>query len=515
MDLQVFFIQVFLPFLFTLLLLVELKKRSTSKKNQSLEPPLPPGPWRLPLVGHLHHLVGKLAHRAFCDLAAKYGPVMLVKIGQVDVVVISSPEAAEEVLTTHDRIFAYRPEINTIKVISYDNTNIAFAPYGSYWKQMRKACNVGVLGVKRVKSLAATREEEIFSMLREIAMAPPTVAINLSKKLETLSCNVMSRAVVGKKFKSDEESFLPVMKEVMETLSGFSFSDTFPSFKFIDDLTGTSSWMKRIRQKFDEMLDEIIKQHQVKKALQLTSAGNMDNAEEDLLDLLLRMKEDGDLEVPLTFDNIKAVVLDMFLGGTDTSATTMEWAISELIRNPEVMKKAQNEVREALKGRTKVEESDVEGLKYLKLVIKEVLRLHPPGPFTVPRVAKESCTILGFNIPNGTRVLINAWAMGRDPRYWDDAESFKPERFDQSMIEFKGRDHFEYIPFGGGRRVCPGMDFALAKVGLVLANLLFYFDWGLPNGMKPENLDMTERVGGVASRENELYLLATPCIRLP
>ncbi|RWW31525.1 hypothetical protein GW17_00003839 [Ensete ventricosum] len=185
------------------------------------------------------------------------------------------------------------------------------------------------------------------------------------------------------------------------------------------------------------------------------------------------------------------------------------------MKDPETMKRAQEEVREAMRGKGKVEERDAEGLSYLKLVIKETLRLHSPAPLLIPRVSRETSQVLGFKIPAGSRVVINAWALGRDPTYWgDDAECFRPERFQGSPVDFKGAN-FEYIPFGAGRRMCPGVQFGLAGVELVLAQLLFYFDWELPHAMKPGDLDMTEIMGATASRKSELFLLVAPRIPLP
>lgn len=180
-----------------------------------------------------------------------------------------------------------------------------------------------------------------------------------------------------------------------------------------------------------------------------------------------------------------------------------------------MMEKAQQEVRRVLEGRTKIEESDLEELHYLKLVMKESLRLHIPGPLLMPRVCKETCQVLGYRVPAGTRVLINAWALARDKRYWGpDVENFNPERFANNSIDYKGFN-YEFLPFGSGRRVCPGMTFGLTSVETVLANLLLYFDWQLPNGMKPEELNMDENSGVTSSRTSPLFLLATPKIPLP
>ena len=169
---------------------------------------------------------------------------------------------------------------------------------------------------------------------------------------------------------------------------------------------------------------------------------------------------------------------DIFTGGTETSSTTVEWAMSEMIRNPNVMATAQNEIRKAFMGMKTIEETDVEKLPYLKLVIKETLRLHPPIPLLVPRECREECEIDGYVIPIKTRVMVNAWAIGRDPKYWDDAESFKPERFENHPVDFTG-NNFEYLLFGARRRICLGISFGLANVELPLALLLYCFDWPL------------------------------------
>lgn len=177
------------------------------------------------------------------------------------------------------------------------------------------------------------------------------------------------------------------------------------------------------------------------------------------------------------------------------------------------MKHARSEVREVFGETAKVTEEKIDELHYLKLVIKEVLRLHVPVPLLLPRECRETCEVLGYEIPAKTRVLVNAWAIARDPRHWGDAEEFKPERFAGSDIDFKGTD-FEFIPFGAGRRMCPGMSFGLVNVELALACLLYYFDWKLPDGMELDDLDMAESFGATARRKSELCLCAisrTPC----
>lgn len=202
----------------------------------------------------------------------------------------------------------------------------------------------------------------------------------------------------------------------------------------------------------------------------------------------------------------------MFSAGTDTSSTTIEWAMSEMIKNPRVMTKAQSEIRAALKGKNRIEESDIQSLNYLKNIVKETLRLHPPGPL-MAREAREECTIKGYRIPQKTKVVVNLSVLGRDPEYWSDPESFKPERFDESSIDFRGGS-FEYIPFGGGRRICPGINFGLANIELPLAQLLYHFDWEVEDGKRREELDMTETFGITSRRKNNLLLIPRTVVAL-
>ena len=183
--------------------------------------------------------------------------------------------------------------------------------------------------------------------------------------------------------------------------------------------------------------------------------------------------------------------------------------MSELVRNPRVMKKAQNEVRAVLNGKKEVHEADIQELKYLKLVIKETMRLHPSLPLLLPRECRESCEIDGYVIPLKTKVIVNAWALARDPEYWHDAECFLPERFEDNCYDFKG-SNMEYLPFGAGRRICPGILFGVANVELLLASLLYHFNWKLPDGMNIRDLDMKEKFGASVGRKTSLQLIVAP-----
>lgn len=201
---------------------------------------------------------------------------------------------------------------------------------------------------------------------------------------------------------------------------------------------------------------------------------------------------------------------EMFIAGTDTTTSTLEWAMAELLHNPNTLNKVQSELRRTLGPNKKLDESDIENLPYLKAVIKETLRLHPPLPFLVPHMAMDSCKMLGYYIPKETQILVNVWAIGRDPKTWENPLEFKPERFlGPNMVDFKGHN-FEFIPFGSGRRMCPAVPLASRVLPLALGSLLLSFDWVLADGLKPDDMDMTERMGITLRKAVPLKVIPIP-----
>ncbi|TVU01996.1 hypothetical protein EJB05_52531, partial [Eragrostis curvula] len=488
------------------LLLLKLKKRDN---NNGLR--LPPGPWRLPVIGSLHHLLrSPLAHRAMADIARRLdAPLIYLKLGEVPVVVASSPDAAREFMKTHDVTFATRPWSPTIRTMVADGEGLAFARYGALWRQLRKISVLELLRARRVQSFRRVREEEVRRAVAAVAAAPPGEAVNVSELIAVLIADSAVRTIMGDGFDRREE-FLENLAEGIKITTGLSLGDLFPSSWLANVIAGTTRLADANHRKQAALMDYAIRQHEERRAA--AAADGAVQEEEDLVDVLLRIHKDGGLEVPLSMGIIKAVILDLFGAGSETSANTLQWAMAELIRNPNVMQKAQAEVRNNLQGKPTVTEDDLVNLKYIKLVIKETLRVHPVVPLLLPRECQESCTILGYDVPKGTTVFVNVWAINRDPKYWEDATTFKPERFEDNNVDFKGTD-FEYTPFGAGRRMCPGMTFAQANMELVLAAFLYHFDWELAGGVSPSELDMTEEMGITVRRKHDLYL--NPVVRVP
>ncbi|XBJ25327.1 hypothetical protein VPH35_003010 [Triticum aestivum] len=481
----------YLCLLLALLLPLLLFKLNTKHSGGNSGVRLPPGPWRLPLIGSLHHLAGnQLMHCVMADLAHQLdAPLMYLKLGKVPVMVATSPEAAREIMRTHDVVFATRLLSPTLKIMNSEG--LVFAPYGALWRQLRKICILELLSVRRVQSFRHIREDEVCRLVAAITAAPSMKLMNVSERIAILINDSAVRAMIGERFMRHEK-FLQTLEDGVKIAGGFSLSDMFPSSWLARFISGTTRRAEEYHQKSFELMEYVIKQHEEQRATTTSASGVVEEGE-DLVDALMRIRKEGVLDVPLTMGMIKAVILIKFM------------------RSPNVMRKAQAEVRKNLQGKPKVTEDDLINLKYLRLVIKETMRLHPPAPLLLPREATEPCKILGYDVPEGTTMLVNAWAIGRDPRHWEDPEEFKPERFESGMVDFKGTN-FEYIPFGAGRRMCPGMMFAQASIEIVLAALLYHFDWELPGGVRPDELDMTEEMGLTVRRKNNLYLHAVVCV---
>ncbi|ONK56464.1 uncharacterized protein A4U43_C10F8990 [Asparagus officinalis] len=477
------------------LLLLSIKRTNSNKLN------LPPFPPKLPLIGNLHQL-GSLPHRSLRSLSIKHGPIMLLQLGQVPTLVVSSPEIACEIMKTQDIIFASRPPSKIMATLLHGSDDIAFAPYGEYWRKARKLCVTHLLGTKMVQCFQHAREEEVECMMAIIYETSQSY-VNMSSILNMFATNIVTRVVSNDLFRDQEKkSMLHMLIEENSALVGaFHPADFFPLIGWLDIFS--LDWRgKRNAKRWDNILEEVINN----KAKRLKDDVSHNN-NRDFVEVLLSLENDPSVDFPFTRGNIKAILMDMFAAGIDTSYITLEWSMAELVRNPKVMKKLQDEVRGNARGKDMIRDEDLSKMSYLKSVIKEVMRLHPPVPLLLPRELTESSELSGYKIPKNTRIIINAWALARDPKFWEEPDEFKPERFMDSLIDFKGND-FQFIPFGAGRRICPGMNFAVHNVELALANLVNRFEWSMPENLSREDLDMHETPGLTSRKEESPNLVA-------
>ncbi|XP_065874507.1 cytochrome P450 736A117-like [Euphorbia lathyris] len=477
-------------------LLILLKWSSISKKNSGLAPPSPP---TFPIIGNLHQL-SLHPHRSLQKLAEIYGPIMLLHLGRVPALIISSADMAREIMKTHDIIFSDRPQSKLLKILIYDQKDIAVGPYGEYWRQMKSIAVVHLLSNKRVQSYKDIREEETNLMIEQIKSSSSPV--NLSKIMANTSNDIVCRVALGKKDR--ERNFRDLSSsEPGDVLGVFDVGDFIPWLGWVSSAKGLYAKAEKVAKKMDEFLNNVVDEHVAKDNWKAESKNK------DFVDVLLWIQKENIAGFPIDKTSIKAIIQDVFGAGTETTVSALEWVMTELLRHPEVMKKLQNEIREIAKNKSEItEDDDLNRIPYLKAVIKEALRLHPPLPLLIPRVSTQDVKVKGFNIAAGTQVFINVYAIGRDHALWDRPEEFLPERFMNSDIDLKGQN-FELIPFGSGRRICPGVQFAMSTVELVLAKLMHKFDWELHGVATPHDLDITETTGINTNRKFPLLVVAT------
>ncbi|PIM99258.1 Cytochrome P450 CYP2 subfamily [Handroanthus impetiginosus] len=468
------------------------KWRSTHQKN------LPPSPKKLPIIGNLHQL-GQYPHRSLHSLSKHYGPLMLLHFGRVPILVVSSADAAREIMKNQDLIFSNRPKLSIPDRLIYGSKDVAFSQCGNYWREVRSICVLQLLSNKKVQSYRHVREQETSIMIEKIRqMGSSLLVVNLSDMFVSVSNDIVCRVALGRKYGEDGK-FKKFLGEFVELLGEYSVGDHIPCLGWIDWVSGLNGKVKKVAKLFDEFLEGVIEEHREQRKR---------DVDLDFVDILLDFQRENEGSFLADDDAIKAIILDMFGAGIDTTSSVLEWTMAELIKNPKTLKVLQDEVREVARGKVEVTEDDLDKMHYLKAVIKESLRLHTPVPTLVPRQSTHDTKVLGYDFAAGTQVMINAWAIARDPSLWENPDEFHPERFLDTNIDFRGFN-FELIPFGAGRRGCPGIAFAMANNELVLANLVHKFNFGLPNGEREEDLDMSEVKGMTVHKKLPLLVVAT------
>ncbi|XP_039137398.1 LOW QUALITY PROTEIN: flavonoid 3'-monooxygenase CYP75B137-like [Dioscorea cayenensis subsp. rotundata] len=493
----------------------------SNKKKKTNKAPLPPGPTGWPIVGNLLQL-GSKPHETLHDLSKIYGPLYRLKLGSVTFVIANSADVASQFLRTHDANFSNRPPNTFGDHMAYNHKGPAFVPYGPRWRMIRRLSNTHLFSTKALDDLRQVREEEVAMLARKFVQAKDTsvsVGVEVGKELNACAANALTRALFRRRVFEEDNGpdvgeFRKVLDEVLKLATALSVEDFIPWVKALD-LRGFGSKLKKLHRWYDDTLTKIVEEHKTRPKI-----ANEGEAEgKDFLSVLLALKEadtkDEETDNKLTDTDIKALLTVLFTGGTDTTSSTVEWALVELIRHPDILAAAQKEL-DSIVGRSRlVSELDLNNIPVLQAIIKETFRLHPPVPLLIPHTASEACEVAGYHIPKAATLLVNTWTICRDPDVWSRPLEFDHSRFlpaqKHADVDVKG-SHFELIPFGTGRRICLGMRLGLRMTTFLLASLVHGFDWALPDGLTPETLNLDVEFG--LTLERSVPLVARPIPRL-
>ncbi|XP_018483847.1 cytochrome P450 84A1 [Raphanus sativus] len=474
--------------------------------------PFPPGPKGYPIIGNMK-LKNQLNHRGLAELAKQYGGLLHLQMGKIHIVAASTAEMAREILQVQDVVFANRPANVAISYLTYNRADMAFANYGPLWRQMRKVCVMKLFSRKRAESWASVRDE-INTMVQTLTKQTGS-PVNVGELVFALTRNITYRAAFGSFARDGQDEFVKILQEFSKLFGAFDITEFLPWMKWFSN-RDFSKRLENARKSLDGFIDRIIDAHIEKKN---SRKQEDDGLEDDMVDELMAFysgenggKSNDSLSTfRLTRDNIKALVMDVMFGGTETVASAIEWAMTELMKNPHELVKLQQELADVIGLNRQFHESDLENLPYFRCAMKETLRLHPPIPLLLHEAAADS-VVSGYSIPRDSRVMINVYAIGRDGSVWTEPDAFRPGRFMENKApDFKGSD-FEFLPFGSGRRSCPGMQLGLYAMELAVAHMLHSFDWELPEGVSSGDLDMTDMFGLTAPRATRL--IAVPSYRL-
>ncbi|KAK9030611.1 hypothetical protein V6N11_032033 [Hibiscus sabdariffa] len=502
-----------LLFLFSFLCISKAFPRNTGQKKTA-----PEAGRAWPIIGHLRLLGGpKPPHITLANMADKYGTIFSIKLGVHRALVVSSSEIAKECLTVNDKAFATRPKLLSMKHLTYNHAMISSAPYGPYWRQVRKFAMIELLSNHRLDSLRHVRESEIKMSLQQLyelwnrkrSSGLDKVSVEMKTWFKDVTLNLILRIIVGKRIpysteRDDEaEKWKKSLDDIMEMSGKFVVSDALPFLRWLD-IGGDEKSMRKIAKESDRVMEGWLREHKQKRV------EDEANSKKDFMGIMLSLLRDAEEHDADTIN--KATSLVLILGGEDTTSITMTWALSLLLNNLEVLNKLQQELDTHVgKDKLFVTESDTKNLVFLQSTIKETLRLYPAVPLSVIHEAIEDCTVNGYHVSAGTWLIVNLRKIQRDPRVWENPSEFRPERFmtTHNDVDVRGQN-FELIPFGSGRRMCPGVSLALQVLQLTLANLLHWFEFKIPSG---EAIDMREAPGITIVKAAPLEVHITP--RLP
>ncbi|XP_023752618.1 flavonoid 3',5'-hydroxylase 1 [Lactuca sativa] len=476
--------------------------------SQKGTPPLPPGPYGLPLVGYLPFL-GPSLHHELTKIAHRYGPIFKLYLGSKLHIVVNSADLAKVITNEQDESFANRAPHVAGLTTSYGANDIAFADNNANRRNLRKILVHEILSNVNLEASHAYRRREVRKTIKSvhdmIGMPVDINEMSFSAVVNVLTSIVWGNGMVeGTKHSNLGEEIRKVVYGLVDIAEGLNISDFFPKLARFD-LQGVERKTKRKMKQFDWIFETTIEER-----INLKSTHGEDalkhEGRKDFLQILLELKD----KKSITMTQLKALVVDIFLGGTDATSAMVEWAMAEIFKNEKVMKKVQDELAEIVGLKNMVEESHLPKLKYLNATFKETFRLHTPLPFLLPRTPSKSCIVGGYLIPRDSTVFLNVWAIQRDPQHWENPSEFNPERF----LNYEGSGKWDYsgtnskyFPFGSGRRRCPGIPLAEKMMLHILASLLHSFDWSLPKG---DDHDLCEKFGIALKKKKPLVAVPSP-----
>ncbi|KAL1223160.1 Cytochrome P450 81D11 [Cardamine amara subsp. amara] len=460
------------------------------KRNLNL-PPTPP--FSLPIIGHLRLLKSPL-HRVFLSVSQSLNnaPIFSLRLGNKLVFVVSSNSIAEECFTKNDVVLANRPNSIASKHVSYGYSTMVTAPYGEHWRNLRRIGAVEIFSNHRLNSFYSIRRDEIRRLLVRLSRRSSSLdfaKVEMKSMFSDLTFNNIIRMVAGKCYYGDGAEDEPEAKHVRQLIAeAVAFFGAGNAAEYLPVLSWITDFEKRVKKlagRLDEFFQGLVDEKRAAK-----------EKENTMIDHLLALQESQ--PEYYTDRTIKGTILSLILAGTDTSAVTLEWALSSLLNHPEILKKARDEIDNKIGFDRLVEESDISNLPYLQNIVSETLRLYPAAPLMVPHVASEACKVAGYDMPRDTMLLVSVWAIHRDPKVWDDPASFKPESFE------KEGESQKLMTFGLGRRACPGSGLAQRLVSLTLGSLIQCFEW---EKIGEEEVDMTEGGGVIMPRARPLVAM--------
>ncbi|KAM3199934.1 hypothetical protein P3L10_032294 [Capsicum annuum] len=426
---------------------------------------LTPSPYiSLPIIDHLY-LLKKPLHKTLAKISEKHGPLLFLRFGSRPVLLVSSPSFAEQCFTKNDVVFASRPRLLAGKHLGYNYATLVWASYGQHWRNLRRIATLEILSTQRIQMFSDIRRDEVRALLQCLVRGktngrdPKTNTVDMKAAFFEMTLNILTMMIAGKRYYSDSGDFVPLLKWI--------------------GANNLEDKVKLVKEKRDKFMQDLIEEHKNRR-----KGSSLEQKNNTMIDVLLSL-QDSEPDY-YTDEVIRGMGIVMLTAGTDTTASTMEWALSLLLNNPEALKKAQDEIDTHIGESSRLlDDSDLDQLSYLHGIINETLRISPAAPCLVPHESSKESVLGGFRVPHGTKLLVNLWAIQNDAKLWEEPNEFKPERFN----DFKGqRDGFRLMPFGYGRRGCPGENLAMHVAGLALGSLIQCFEW---ERVSEELVDMT------------------------